>query len=253
MHRHLVAVAFLLGALPVAAQTVTEHIAQGDSAQAAFQPGQALTHYEAALAIDSSHGEALRKASRSTVDLGEMESDAAKKKELFIRGASYARRAIAATPNDAEAHFDLARALGRAALAVGVRDRVRYAVDIRAHALQALAISPDHPGALHVMGVWNAEVMRLNGFERFFARNLLGGKVLGEANWKDAVRYMERAVEVDPDRLSHRLDLAKIYADTGEKAKARAQYEWVLQADRQTDVNDPLYKRQAEAELKRLK
>jgi thioredoxin-like negative regulator of GroEL len=43
--------------------------------------------------------------------------------------------------------------------------------------------------------------------------------VLGQANWKDAVSYMERAVAVDPDRIAHRLDLALIYADTGDKER----------------------------------
>jgi Tfp pilus assembly protein PilF len=66
------------------------------------------------------------------------------------------------------------------------------------------------------------------------------------------VSNLERAVEVDPDRLAHHLDLAEIYADTGEKAKAREQFEWVVAATRQTDVNDPRYKQQAEAALKRL-
>jgi FimV-like protein len=101
--------------------------------------------------------------------------------------------------------------------------------------------------------MWNAEVKRLNGFELFFARRFLGGGVLGQANWKDAVRYMERAVAVDPDRLVHRLDLAQIYADIGEQEKARASFESVINATTRTDFNDPLYKKQAEERLKRLR
>jgi FimV-like protein len=138
-------------------------------------------------------------------------------------------------------------------LTVGVRDRVKYANEIRALALEALKIDANHPGALHVLGMWNAEVMRLNGFERFFARNFLGGKVFGEASWKEAVANLERAVEVDPERLVHRLDLAEIYADIGEKAKARELFEHIVNAQTRTDVNDPRYKAQAEAALKRLK
>ena len=99
--------------------------------------------------------------------------------------------------------------------------------------------------------MWNAEVMRLNGFEKFFAKNVLGGKVFGQANWKDAVSNLERAVQVDPDRLTHRLDLALIYRDIGEKAKAKEQLALVT-SGKHTDVNDPLYKRQAEAALKKL-
>jgi hypothetical protein len=145
----------------------------------------------------------------------------------------------------------LARALGRRALSVGVRDRVKFATEVRAEALEALRLNPDHPGALHVMGVWNAEVMRLNGVSRFFAKNVLGGKVFSEASWNRAVSYMERAVAVDPERIVHNLDLGKIYLDLGDKAKARAQFELVVRG-RRVDFNDPAFKREAEAELAKL-
>jgi hypothetical protein len=130
---------------------------------------------------------------------------------------------------------------------------VRYAVEIREAALKSLAMDPSHAGALHVLGVWNAEVKRLSGFELFFARRFLGGGVLGKANWKDAVDYMERAVAADPGRVSHRLDLGAIYADVGEKEKARANFEAVINATTRTDYNDELYKKQAAERLKRLK
>jgi tetratricopeptide (TPR) repeat protein len=132
-----------------------------------------------------------------------------------------------------------------------VRERVKYAKDVRKEALLALAADPRHAGALHVLGVWNAEVMRLNGMERFFAKNVLGGKVFGTASWKDAISYMEQAVAADPQRLTHHLDLAKIYRDVGNKAKAREHFEIVVNGTA-TDFNDPAYKREAEAALKKL-
>ncbi len=233
-------------------QTVAEHISAGDREYAALKSAASLTHYEAALALDSTNAEALGKASRSTVDLGEAEKDGAKAKALFRTGEQYARRAVAANPRDAENQFHLARALGRTALSVGVKERVKYATEIRAIAVEALRLDPNHAGALHVLGMWNAEVMRLNGVERFFAKNVLGGKVFSQANWNDAVTYMEKAVAVDPARLTHKLDLAKVYMDTGAKDKARAQFQAVIDGQA-TDVNDPSYKSEAAALLKKLK
>lgn len=240
-------------ASPVAGQDVSSLVARGDSAYAVFNAGEALALYESALAIDSSNADALAKASRTAVDVAESLSDAARQKELFRHGERYARLAVRADSTSADNWFHLARALGRTALSVGVRDRVKYAVEIRRCAQNSLAINPDHAGALHVLGMWNAEVKRLSGVELFFARRFLGGGVLGQANWKDAVSYMERAVSVDPERIAHKLDLAGVYADTGEKDKARAAYEAVIASTTRVDFNDSLYKKQAEERLKKLR
>ena len=234
------------------AQSPAEHIALGDSAYTHFKPDEALTHYRAAIGSDSSNYEALWKAARSEIDLAEAEKDEGRRNQYSIAGESLARRAIKVNSQDAEAHFHLARALGRRALSVGVRDRVKFGTEVRAEALEALRLDPNHPGALHVMGVWNAEVMRLNGIQRFFAKNVLGGRVFGEASWDKAVSFMERAVAVDPDRIVHHLDLGKIYADVGDKAKARTQLELVVRG-RRIDYNDPAYQREAQAALEKLK
>lgn len=244
--------AVVLVARAAMAQNVTQHLALGDSAQLAFRAAEALEHYEAAIAADSGNADAWSKASRTAVDLGESEEDVERRRELFRLGVQYARHAVAIDSANATHLFNLARALGRTALSVGVRDRVRYAVEIRDLALAALALDPDHPGALHVLGMWHAEVKRLSGIQRFFAERFLGGGVFRQANWNDAVRYLERAVAVDPQRLVHHLDLGKIYVDVGDSAKAREQFEFVINAARQTDVNDPLYKRQAQEALERL-
>ena len=242
----------LLAAAPARTQGAGEHIAAGDRAHSALDAALALEHYERALAVDPRNYEALWKASRDAVDLGETLPEQARRMEYYRRGERHARAAVSVNPGDAEAHFHLARAVGLAALSLGVRDRVKYATEVRAEALRALEIDPKHPGALHVMGMWNAEVMRLNGFERAFARRFLGGKVMGSASWSDAIRYMEEAVAVDPGRLTHHLDLARIYRARGEKAKAREHYEAVLRG-LMTELSDPQYRRAAERELAALR
>lgn len=240
------------GQEPLGRASVVDELALGDAAYTALHPAEALKHYEAAAAADSTSYAALWKASRSAADLAEFEPARGKQTGLFRTAEQYARRAIQVNPHDAEAHFSLARALGRLALTMGVRDRVKYAVAVRDQGLEALKYDSLHPGALHVLGRWNAEVMRVSGFERFFAKNFLGGRVFGSASWNNARRYLERAVEVDPDRLTHHLDLGDVYADTGDRGKAREQYEIVVRG-RITDYNDPSYKRQAEERLAKLK
>ena len=230
------------------AQSPAEHVAMGDRDRY-VNPAAALRHYEAAIAGAPNNADALAKASIAAVDVGEATSDKGRQKALYAQGEQLARRAIATAPNDADGHFALARALGRTAQTLGSRERVKYAGEVRAHALDALKRDPMHAGALHVMGMWNAEVMRLNGVSRFMAKNFLGGKVFDSANWDDAQRYLEQAVAQEPNRLVHRIDLAEIYLDRDNKEKAREQLTFILRAPA-SEANDARYKREAQ-ELQR--
>ena len=232
------------GATAARAQTPQQHLALGDSAHAAMNPAAALQHYEAGLALEPKSYELLWKAARDAVDVGEHADSKDTRTQMYRSAELYARRAVEANAGDAEGHFHLARSLGRAALALGPRDRIKYATDVRAHALEALKIDPKHPGALHVMGMWNAEVMRLSGPTRWIAKNVLGGKVFNSASWREAVRYMEEAVANEPDRIVHHADLAEIYRDTGNAARARAEWETVLRL-KATEYNDRFYKQTA--------
>ena len=254
--RQLVAAAaFAAAPLAVApaaarAQTPAEHVAMGDRDRDA-NPAGALAHYEAALKADSNNYDALSRGAYAAVEAGKGADDKAKRTELYSTAERMARRAVQVRPTDAEGHFALAAAIGRRAQTMGSRDRVRFAGDVRTHALEALKYNPRHAGALHVMGMWNAEVMRLNGMARFMAKNFLGGRVFESANWNDAQRYLEQAVQIEPDRLSHRIDLAGVYLDRGDKARAKEQID-VIAAAPAREAADAQFKRDAESMRARL-
>ena len=110
--------------------------------------------------------------------------------------------------------------MGRASLSMGKKERIRRARVIRDEALRAIAIDPRHDGAYHILGRWNAEIMRLSGLSRFFAKRFLGAGIFGKASWDAAISNMEKAVELDPGRIYHRLELAEIYVDRKRYADA---------------------------------
>lgn len=244
------AVAFAAGPQAVA-QSAGEHIALGDRAYADRQAKTALEQYKLALSIEPKNYDALCKASRTEVDLADWVEGTPAHDSLQASAQRHAEAAIAVKPRDADGHFALARALGRKALSVGTMERIRYAKTIRLEALEALKYDSLHPGALHVMGSWNAEVMRVNGIERALAKRFLGAEVFATASWDEAQRLLEKAVKLDPERLVHHLDLGKVYAERGNKAKAREQFTFILAAPLR-EYNDPLYKRQAADRLKKL-
>ena len=249
--RHFLSAAAMFAATGANAQIPVNHVALGDREYAALNASAALNHYKEAADANPGNYEAQWKTSRSAVDLASYDLSGDKQKKMFAEAELYARRAVAANPNDAEGHFHLARALGKRALTLGARQRIKYATDVRAQALDCLKLNPKHAGCLHVMGVWNAEVMRLNGFLRLIARNLLGGQVFGSASWGEAQRYLEESVAIEPSRIVHHADLAAIYKDRGNKAKAKAEYEAVI-ALPVADYNDRHYKAEAAVALKSL-
>ena len=253
--RLLVGVAVtVLGTMPAlaVAQSAAEHVTLGDRAHAAMDAPSALQHYEAAIKAEPKNYEALWKATREAVDVGEFNPDAKERDRLYTLAELYARRAVDANSGDAEGHFHLARALGRKALSLGKRDQVKYAGDVRTHALEALRLDPRSAGAEHIMGMWNYNIMKLSGVTRFMAKTFLGGKVFDSANWDDAQRYMEQSVANEPNRLVHHLDLARVYVARGMKDKARAQYEATVNGTA-TEYNDKHFQAEAAQELAALR
>jgi Tfp pilus assembly protein PilF len=240
----------LLGPATLTAQSSAALVADGDRLHAT-DATSALAKYRQALSLDSSSAQTFMKVAATELDLGEFAPTKSEQITAYATAERLARRARAMAPEDPDVAFVLARALGRTALALGPRDRIKYGTEIHDLCVGALVKAPKHPGLLHVLAMWHAEVMRLNRFERFFARTVLGGQVLASANWDEAQRLLETAVAVDPVRAVHRLDLAKIYLDRGESVRARAQLDTARSAPR-IDYNDPEFKAQAESLYVRL-
>ena len=239
---------------PLHAQQAADHVALGIVATEARDLPTALGHFEAALEQDSMNYEANWRAALTLGLMGDpfpMRVKSAKRDSLYARAERYAQRAVRANPAGADGHFALAASLGRAALMVGPEEKVHRAALIRNEALRALAIDPRHDGAYHVLGRWNAEVMRLPGIGRFVARHFLGGRVFDQASWPKAIAYMKRAVELAPGRIYHHLALADFYADTRRPREAEAELRLVdsLPVREAMDTN---YRQQAASLRQRL-
>lgn len=243
-----------IGPRPAHAQSAHDHVTLGNQAFQVHDLATALAHYQAALALDSTAYEANWRAAIVLLDQGEAIPDSIKSPErdsLYAGAERLARRAVAADSPGADGHFALAAAVGRASLGLGKKERIRRARIIRDEAERTLALNPRHDGAYHILGRWNAEIMRLSGLSRFFAKSLLGAGIFKQASWQGAVSNMERAVALDPGRLYHRLELAQIYVDRKRYGDARAQLDTLARLpDR--EVRDSAYRREAEALAARI-
>jgi tetratricopeptide (TPR) repeat protein len=241
--------------LPLAGQTLAEHLTLGDSLRHALQSAPALRHYQAALALAPGSYEANWKAAREIADvakqlLGDSLKD--RRDSLYTLGRTYAEAALKVDSSDANGHFALALVLGRLSRTRGGKERVKFARIIYDEAARAVQLDSLHDGAWHILGAWNAEVRRLSGFTRFFAKALFGAGFMDKANWADAVKGLERAVALNQRHVYHRLELAGVYLDVGETAKATEQLQ-VLEGLPVGDPMDPYYQRLGAAALQDIR
>jgi tetratricopeptide (TPR) repeat protein len=256
MLARLLAVPLLLIALPapLTGQTVADHVDMGKAAIEAHDLRTGLAHYEAALALDSTDYAANWRAAIALLDQGEQIPDSIESDErdsLFARAERLAYRAARADSLGPEGHFAVAATVGRASLTMGKKERIRRAKIIRNEALRTIELDPDYDGAYHVLGRWNAEIMRLSGLSRFFAKSFLGAGIFRQASWEDAITNLQKAVELDPARIYHRLELARIYADRKRYQEARDQLSQI-DALPDRELLDPLYRERAAALSRRI-
>jgi hypothetical protein len=199
----------------------------------------------------------LWRLARAQVDLaktirGEHDYTKAVRDSVYSVARAYAERAVAADSSDAEGHFVVSLALGELSRTRSGKERVKFAKMIYDEAARALALNPDHDGAQHVLGAWHAEVKRLSGVTRFFAKMLFGAGFMDRASWDSATVHLERAVAVKPDYIHHHLELAEVYVDLKRYADARPQLA-VIPTLRDQDVLDGDHRAEAAALLQKIR
>jgi tetratricopeptide (TPR) repeat protein len=172
------------------------------------------------------------------------------KTDLVARGVD--ARKILVNPNGADGHFTIAQALGRLSRTKGGKERVRFAKIIYDEGMKAIELDSTHDGAFHLVGAWHAEVKRLSGFQKFFAKTLFGGGFLDKGNWEDAQKYLQKAVALKPQNIFHRLELGEVYVDLGQYSKAREQFTAIAPLPI-ADVLDHEYKTEARQILDDIK
>jgi tetratricopeptide (TPR) repeat protein len=250
-------VALVGGAAPhLSAQEFEEHLARGDSLNDALSHAAALEEYRAAFMANPSSYEAMWKFSGAQIDVAKQlrgRDHKERRDSLYWVARIYAEAAVSTDSMDPEGWFMLSQSLGRLSRTRGGRERVRFAREIYDAASRAIELDPEHAGAWHVMGAWHAEIKRLSGFTKFFARTFLGAGFMSRATWDSAVVYLERAVEIEPEHIFHRLELARVYLDLERWPEAAPQLEAIAGLPPTSDVEDPLFKEEAAVLLQEIR
>ena len=168
----------------------------------------AIGQFEAAIASDDRDARAHYLLARAAVyTAGALPSDDETGREaLFERAADAAQRATRLAPDDAAAHFEVARALGRLAQYRGVLQSLNLASRVSSALDRTLELDPEHAGAWHARGLFHHDVPWIAGGR--------GGLVLPS---------FERAIAIEPGEITHRLAFARVLVDRGDEARALEQ------------------------------
>jgi len=231
------------------AEEVEAVLEQARAAEAAFDARGALALYLHAENLRPDDPVILQKVAQQLSDLSLVVASVAEKKAQAELALAYAKRAVALAPDNAVNVLSLAICYGKMGVYSDTRAKIEYSRLVREKALEALALDPNYDWAHHVLGRWNYEVAGLGAATRFVVRVIYGG--LPEASKEEAVRRLEKAVELAPQRVPHHLELGFAYKAMGNKAKARASFERGL-ALPSTELYDEAAKERARAALERI-
>lgn len=197
-------------ALTTAAVTATAFAQSQQAAQDLLDQGKWQEAAAAAGALGTSGGLAL--AAEATT-LGAALSPDSQKKALFQKAQDYAKQAIAKDKNNATAYFEMARAEGRLAQFVGILQSLGLAGDMKKNLDKAVALDPKMAGAYVALGLWHANL----DAKGFVARAATG------ANKAQVIPNFEKALALEPDVITHRVEYANALVLMGKKADAVAQ------------------------------
>lgn len=221
-------------------QGVDESMAAGDSLFALYEYSASIPFYREACSLDSNSFEAFWKLGRSLNLEGETAPEDSQL-VTFEAAREAEERAVELDELQADPHFQLARALGKIALFKGVFKSASLAKKVRKEAQRAIEIDSLHDGAWHILGRWHREV----GRKPKILRIPMG---LGAANKEDAIAFMRKALQLNPNFINHHLEMGITYLRYKDREAARAEFEKCLELPSQRPL-DEKYKAEAEKYL----
>jgi tetratricopeptide (TPR) repeat protein len=216
------------------AQTVTldssdPRIARAEQLHFEYRAAESLEMLEGVIATEPENYEALWKTAMETVVMGLLADEKETQNSWYMRAEARARRALESEPEGIDGLYWLVSAKGLRAVQTGALDASRLGGEVYELAHRLLAMDSLHAGAYHALGVLNYEVQKLNPVKRFVATRILGNRAFQLTSWDDAERYLNRAVELEPDFILFHLDLGKMYLARGQTEPARRALQRVLE------------------------
>ena len=244
------ATTLLVGVNSACGQSTDELMAKGDVEDQRLHAGEALKYYLPAEKAEPKNVRLLLRIARQYRHLMADASGNFEKLRLGNVALGYAQRAVALAPNDAEAHLSVAISYGKMLPIMGSKDQVAITPKIKSEVDQAIKLDPNNDLAWHVLGKWHRVLADVPALKRTLAP-LIYGKLPKGTN-EEACRCFDKAIDLNPKRSMHYIELGRVYAQMGKKAEAKKMIEKGL-AMPSVDKDDPEEKARGRETLEKLK
>lgn len=251
--RFLLTAVLLTTALTCAALAVespSDLIAKGDTFDQKFQAEEALEYYLPAEKIEPRNVRVLLCIARQYRHLLTDASTREEKLRLGGMALGYAERAVALAPRNAEAQLSVAISYGKMLPFMATKDQIEASYHIKDSVDRALELDPNNDLAWHVLGRWHRTLSDVNLVKRRVAAIIYGK--LPQTTSEEAVKCFEKAIEINPGRLMHYVELGRAYAQMGKPEEARRLIEKGL-AMPNLEKDDPETKRRGKETLAKLR
>jgi tetratricopeptide (TPR) repeat protein len=189
-------------ASPSSAAASEKGEAASDAEKEAGSASDADPANEEKAAREKAGHEALERATHF-LDEGEKAQNDADRRRTYEIAAEHADRAVELLPDDPEAHFVRFGARGRLAQLDGIAGAALHLRSLNRELDEVLRLDPNHADALAARGGMLVKLPRLLG---------------GDTN--EGIRYLEKAVSLDPGGPGKRLELAEAYKSVDRNSEA---------------------------------
>ncbi|MCC5913158.1 MAG: hypothetical protein JJU46_02175 [Balneolaceae bacterium] len=199
---------------------IDELLEEAEELQDNLKEEEALELYHEILELDEEHYEALWNASLLTTRKYYRVEDEDDQKEGYAKALEIAEKAVDLHSDEGHSHYVYAVAKGRLYDLKGTRDMIEASHEIEERIEKAADLIPDYAPVWHLWGVWHSDIADANRAERAAARMVSDG-LPDDAEEDKAEEYLKKAIDMMPESILFRVDLAKHYMSVDEEVKAK--------------------------------
>jgi tetratricopeptide (TPR) repeat protein len=202
-----------------ASESAEDLIRKGDVFYARLQPSEALKFYLPAEKLDPNNAQLLVRIARQYRHLMSETPAKQEKEHLGTTAVEYAQRAVALAPNDPDTQLAVAISYGKLLPLLGTKDQIADSRIIKSAVDKVLSLDAGNDLAWQVLGRWYLALAEVSGVKRALAQMAYGK--LPPAKYEDAMHCFQKAIELNPNRLIHYIELGRTFVQMGRLDEAR--------------------------------